>query len=188
LTTSEIQSQITQTALQYGVPPSLALAVAKQESGFNPNRVSPVNNDGTRDYGVMQLNSNNLAAWGVTNPLDPTQNINAGVSYLAQLLQQYNGDQASALAAYNAGPSKVASGRIPPATQSYVAAVMANQGQFQGTVPPDYTTTPAGLDTLNQTGAVDYSQVSVAGFALSTPVAVGAGLLGLFLLWKMFGD
>jgi transglycosylase-like protein with SLT domain len=194
MTTSDIQTQITNAALQQGVPPSLALAVAQQESSFNPNAVSKPNSNGTVDYGLFQINSSNLASFGVTNPLDPTQNINAGVAYLGQLLTQYNGDQSKALAAYNAGPGAVASGNIPSSTQSYVAAVLANQGQFSTVLPADLTQSGDTTDTTDQTdsssdlASIFAQTVSIGGLTVSTPVAfLGVGF-GIFLLAKLFGD
>src|ERR1700689_5137948 len=103
--TAQIQAMITSAALSAGVPPSVALAVAQQESGFNPNAVSQPNSNGTHDYGVFQINSATLASLGLTsNPLDPEVNINAGVNLLAQYLTQYGGGVQTALWSYNAGP------------------------------------------------------------------------------------
>lgn len=181
MTTSDIQSQITAAALQQGVDPSLALAVAQQESSFNPNAVSKPNANGTVDYGLFQINSSNLASFGVSNPLDPTQNINAGVTYLGQLLTQYNGDQSKALAAYNAGPGAVASGNIPSSTQSYVAAVLANQGQFSSSLPSDVTAPSDSTSTDTTTSASVFDQtISIAGY--DVPVVWGLAGIGLGLL------
>jgi hypothetical protein len=194
VTTSEIQSQITAAALQNGVPPSLALAVAKRESSFNPNAVSPPNKNGTQDYGLFQINSSNLATFGVVDPLDPTQNIQAGTQLLGQLLRQYNGDQVKALAAYNAGSTAVDSGRIPPSTQAYVASVLSNQGQFadfsspasvpdgsvlvDSSIPADTSVTQASL----------FGSVQIFGTDIPLPLAAAGVGLGVFLLAKLFGD
>jgi soluble lytic murein transglycosylase-like protein len=60
---------------KYGVPPSLALAVAQHESGFNSNAVGH-NSNGTQDYGLMQINTINPKAFGIDgNPLDPQANV-----------------------------------------------------------------------------------------------------------------
>ena len=60
---------------------------------------------------------------GVTDPFDPRQNVFAGVRYLRALLDQYDGDEALALASYNAGPGAVMryNGVPPyPETEQYI--------------------------------------------------------------------
>lgn len=76
-------------------------AVAMQESGGNPNAVSPVG-----AQGLLQLMPTTARGLGVTNPFDPEQSWSAGRRYLGQLLQKYH-DQMKALAAYNWGPGNL---------------------------------------------------------------------------------
>jgi peptidoglycan DL-endopeptidase CwlO len=112
-------------AQQYGVPPSLLAAVAKQESGFDPNAVSSAG-----AQGLMQLMPGTAAGLGV-DPLDPSQAVDGAARLLSGYLSQYGGSVPLALAAYNAGPGAVAEyGGIPPyaETQAYVTDIMTSLG------------------------------------------------------------
>jgi len=63
----------------------------------------------------------------VRDSFDAAANVDGGVRYLRELLLLYNGDMAKALAAYNAGPQRVAQYRgVPPyyETQAYVARII----------------------------------------------------------------
>lgn len=106
----------------YGVDINLLMAMAKQESDFNPNAVSH-----SGAMGVMQLMPFTAEAMGVENPFDPYQNIMGGAKYIADKLAMYGGDVSLALAAYNAGSGAVAKyGGIPPyeETQNYVTKIL----------------------------------------------------------------
>ena len=87
-----------EAAERYGVPLNLLKAMGKDESGFDANAVSPAG-----AQGVMQLMPSTAKSLGVEDPFDARSNIMGGAKYIAQKLQQYNGDVDLALAAYNAG-------------------------------------------------------------------------------------
>lgn len=83
----------------------------------------------------MQLMPSTAASLGVSNPLDPTQNINGGAKYLSQLYKQFGGNIPETLAAYNAGPGAVQQyGGVPPysETQNYVNSIMHKLGMTAG--------------------------------------------------------
>lgn len=95
----ELQEFMQAACKNYGVPFALALAVAGQESQFDPDAVSD-----TDDYGLMQINSINfswLREQGI-EPLTYKGNIEAGVLMLSKALEQYS-DYKCALMAYNCG-------------------------------------------------------------------------------------
>lgn len=119
-----VPGQVWSEAQRQNVDPAFAVRVARQESGFRPDAVSP---KGAR--GPMQLMPGTARELGV-DPNDPAQNIQGGVRYLGQQLHAFNGDQRLAAAAYNAGPGRVRqAGGVPaiPETQAYVEAVAPQQ-------------------------------------------------------------
>ncbi len=174
--TSAVQAQIIAAANQYGVDPNLALAVAKQESGYQQTGAGGGTlTSSAGALGVMQLMPATAAGLNV-NPNDQTQNINGGVKLLSQLLSQFNGDPSLALAAYNAGPGQVQKyGGVPPfpETQNYVASILANYqpGAASATnynTPPDSTTgTGFDLSSLFPSLPSSDSQYDVGGLVLS---------------------
>ena len=114
---------ITKAADRYAVDPALIKAVIMAESSYNPKAVS---RQGAK--GLMQLMPGTARALGVKNAFNPAHNINGGVKYLRQLLDIFNDDARLALAAYNAGTSKVKRhGGVPPikSTRIYVKKVFA---------------------------------------------------------------
>lgn len=121
---------ISATANKYGVASQLARAVVWAESNFNSNVVSKAG-----AVGLMQLMPGTAEMLGVSNSYDPVQNVDGGVRYLAQRLEAYDGDILKALAAYNCGPSKLASlgitdladpdqfALLPKETQNYITRI-----------------------------------------------------------------
>ena len=118
-----LEKVIEKYARQYGVDEDLVWAVMRQESGFNPQAVSPKG-----AMGLMQLMPGTAALMGVSDPFDVEQNIEGGIKYLEQCLNRFDQNVVLALAAYNAGPGNVAKyqGCPPfPETRHYVASILA---------------------------------------------------------------
>lgn len=101
----DIQQYLYDKCKEYNVPYDLALGVIKVESNFNPSLIHK-NSNGSRDYGLFQINTINHK-WlseelGITDFLNPYQNIDAGVYMLSQLLKKYD-DEHIVLMSYNMG-------------------------------------------------------------------------------------
>ena len=125
-----LENLIRKYSFKYGVDPSLVRALMRHESGFNPHAVSPKG-----AQGLMQLMPGTAALMGVKNPFDPEQNIAGGVGYLRFCLDRFQQNVPLAVAAYNAGPGRVAKSKGVPAipeTQAFVKNVM---GTYSGRSP-----------------------------------------------------
>ena len=125
-------SDVGSVAAENGVSPSLAEAIANQESGFNNDEVSS-----TGATGVMQIepgtwrNLDQIAS----PPLSPdsaSDNVRGGVLLLHSLLDQTGGDPAMTAAAYYQGLNSVRAHGMYSDTQQYVNDVMAQNQRFGG--------------------------------------------------------
>lgn len=120
---------IRRVAERYEVDPALVKAIIMAESSYNPRAVS---RKGAR--GLMQLMPSTARALGVEDSFDPEDNIDAGVRYFKQLLEQFDGNLKLAIAAYNAGSRKVRMYKgVPPFkhTRYYVAKVIEYHQRYQ---------------------------------------------------------
>ena len=123
-TKAQILGLVEKISNKYGVDEKLVQAVIKQESGYNPKAKSHAG-----ALGLMQLMPATAKSLGVKDPMNPAQNIEGGVKYLKNMLEEFNGNTILALAAYNAGPNAVKKyGTVPPykETQNYVKSILKN--------------------------------------------------------------
>lgn len=124
------ESLIVSTGQSYGTInlDALVQAIIQQESGGNPNAVSPVG-----ALGLMQLMPSSFPQYSRQQLLDPKTNVQIGTDYIKQLLDQFK-DLTLALAAYNAGPGNVQKygNQVPPfkETQDYVKKVQGYYAEF----------------------------------------------------------
>jgi len=116
------EREIQRAAGFFGLDPALIKAIIRAESGGNPSAVSSKG-----ALGLMQLMPSTARELMVYDPLDPAENIWGGSKYLSWLVESFNGDIISALAAYNSGPGTVERyGGIPPypETIQYIKRVL----------------------------------------------------------------
>lgn len=201
-----IPALISAAASAAGVSPSLALAVANQESGFNQAARGT-----SGEIGVFQLMPGTAASLGV-DPTNLQQNIQGGVTYLGQQLSAF-ADPWQAVAAYNAGPGTVQNAisvgganwfaYIPASTQAYVTSVLgsapptssvtmasaaASAAASGGSIPAPASGVPLGLPTDSGNGDGDsldalFGSAPTSGFSGWGLVAVvGAGI---GLVWAL---
>lgn len=113
---------------RYAVDESLVRAVIHAESSFRKRALSDMG-----AQGLMQLMPETARRYGVSKPFEPSQNIDAGVRYLREMLDRFNGDYRLASAAYNAGPGAVnRHGGVPPyaETRNFVQRVQMLQKRY----------------------------------------------------------
>ena len=118
----ELTPLIDRAAQNHQLDSRLLRGVMQQESGFRPCAVSA---KGAR--GLMQLMPATLEQFKVEDAFDPAANVDAGATFLKQLMDKYKGDLKLALAAYNAGPAVVdKAGGIPDIkeTREYVESIL----------------------------------------------------------------
>jgi hypothetical protein len=115
-------------AANCGIDPDIFVRQIQQESGFNPNAVSPVG-----AVGIAQFMPATAAELGI-DPWDPVQALKGAACHMASMSQSYGGNYAMALAAYNAGSGNLEIAMnncgdawlscMPAETQNYVAKIM----------------------------------------------------------------
>ena len=117
-------------AEKYNVDPDLVKAVIMAESSFNPSAVSSKG-----AVGLMQIMPDTAESLGVKDLFNPEDNVDGGVKYLKWLLNQFDGNTVLAVAAYNAGRTKVRKYQgVPPykTTRYYVKKVFEYYEHYQG--------------------------------------------------------
>jgi hypothetical protein len=116
---------IAKAALRWNVPENVLAAQLYAESGFNPFASSPAG-----AQGIAQFMPGTARSYGLANPYDPMEAIDAQAHLMSDLLHKF-GKVSLALAAYNAGEGAVARfGGVPPfgETRAYVAKILGLLG------------------------------------------------------------
>jgi soluble lytic murein transglycosylase len=141
---------LTANAGAAGVDPALVAAVIQQESTFDPGAVSAVG-----AHGLMQLmpptgralaRAAGIKKLAVSQLHDPALGLKLGSVYLREMIDRFGGKIERAVAAYNAGPHRVAVWNLArpgmsaeefvdsipfSETRLYVMTVLASQEQYR---------------------------------------------------------
>jgi soluble lytic murein transglycosylase len=152
-----------------GLDPYLVASLIRQESEFNPTVISYAN-----AYGLMQIEPSvgkslarqeGISGFQTYQLLNPETNIRLGTRYLRQMLDKFGGVQEYALAAYNAGDSRVVDWQaagpyhgmdefvesIPfTQTRDYVQAILRNEEIYRGIDAASTAQTKAGIASRKQ--------------------------------------
>jgi soluble lytic murein transglycosylase-like protein len=130
VTAADVQN----VAAAHGVSPSLAAAIAWQESGFNNGMVSPANARGVMQVmpGTWDYVQANLAGGETLDPSSASDNVHAGVMYLKRLITDAGGDESAAIAGYYQGLASVRERGLYDDTARYVENVQALRSRFGG--------------------------------------------------------
>ncbi len=126
------RAAILRSAMKWNVSAALLAAQLYAESNFDPNVTSSAG-----AQGIAQFIPSTAAAYGLRDPFDPDQAIDAQGHLMSDLLKQF-GSPALALAAYNAGPGAVSPCNcVPnyPETQAYVTKILAMLGGLGAIAP-----------------------------------------------------
>lgn len=128
LSEKELERVIVRHSRRHRLHPALLRAVIKAESDFDPMAVSRAG-----AVGLMQLMPQTAVRLDVRDLYDPDENIGGGARHLRYLLDRFHGNLPLALAAYNAGESRVERYRtLPPIdeTRRYVSKVLRYYRHF----------------------------------------------------------
>lgn len=118
----DLKAIVAEISAQNKIDADFIASVIAAESANNPHAVSAKG-----AQGLMQLMPGTASKLGVKDSFDPAENVDGGVRYLRELLELYHYDVPKALAAYNAGPSRVQQYKgVPPyrETHAYVARII----------------------------------------------------------------
>jgi soluble lytic murein transglycosylase-like protein len=100
LAEAELKPLLEEAARQAGIEPAWLASVVGRKSGGRPCAISP-----SGAQGLVQLMPATSLELGVADPFDARENLAAGARRLKQMLDRAGGNQAGALALYDADPA-----------------------------------------------------------------------------------
>lgn len=119
---------IIKKAIEMKVPVNIAFSLVWQESKFVVNEISPKNRNGSRDWGLFQLNDT-YYKWNRREFFNIKKNVTAGVTHLEYCLDEM-GEMPLALAAYNVGVYGLRTNGMPISTKKHVNIILEYENQI----------------------------------------------------------
>jgi Transglycosylase SLT domain len=153
--TSALTKMAEQVAVAHTLPIGYFLRLIRQESGFNPNSISP-----TGAQGIAQFMPATASERGLQDPFDPAQALPKSAELLNELRDKF-GNFGLAAAAYNAGTDRVhkwlaGKSPLPQETIDYVRVITghdaADWAKSNDLVLLQNFDTPASLPRLRVAG------------------------------------
>jgi hypothetical protein len=129
------RAPLLRSAARWNVSAALLAGQLMAESNFDPFAGSPAG-----AQGIAQFMPSTAASYGLADPYDPVEAIDAEAHLMSDLLRQFGSPQL-ALAAYNAGPAPVEACHCVPAypeTQAYVSRILGLLGGAGALVVPSF--------------------------------------------------
>lgn len=166
---------VTPMSVKYGVSPNVLLAQIQQESGGNPNAVSPKG-----AMGLTQFMPATAAQYGV-DPKDAGSSIQGQAHYMSDLLKMFNGDYTKALAGYNAGQGnvqkavdkygdnwlqnldKITSPANAEQTRNYVSSILNKSGMSPNSTPVNQDPPTQNNTAYDNTSTVTGDPAKIGG-------------------------
>jgi len=112
-----------------GIPIEIIAAILQRESHFSPEAQSPIRENGHRDMGICQFNSQYIDWYSerynggvIFDPMNPEEAIPIMAQHIKWLYERY-GHWPDVIMAYNAGFARIDSGDIPDSAWDYLFKV-----------------------------------------------------------------
>jgi soluble lytic murein transglycosylase-like protein len=113
-----------------GVPIEIIAAILHRESQFLPTAKSPIRENGHRDMGICQFNSQFIDWFSdhynggvIFDPMNPAEAIPIMARHIKWLYERYGGYWPDVIMAYNAGIVRIDSGDIPDSAWDYLIKI-----------------------------------------------------------------
>ncbi|HKO63057.1 MAG TPA: lytic transglycosylase domain-containing protein [Pyrinomonadaceae bacterium] len=166
-----IEPFIRESSKRYGIDPQLLRILCFIESRY---RLDAVSSRGAR--GPMQFMPDTAKRFGLKNPHDPQQSIDAAARYLRDLLRTFGGRLDLALAAYNAGEGTVQSFRTGRPLVLASGKIINRRGRITGGIPPyretqQYVRSAITFLTNGEVKPLPPTSLSLQGNSASLPLS-----------------